>query len=67
MRLVQPPYKIVGDNIVVGGHWYQNLDRHIVRELLARRTKRRMSHWMRQRPYQQNLAFIRAKRKQERE
>ena len=28
MRLVQPPYKVGGDNIVVGGHRYQNLDRH---------------------------------------
>ena len=42
MRLVhvQLPYKIGGDNIAVGGHRYQNLDRHIVRELLARRRRR---------------------------
>jgi len=37
--LVQPPYKIGGDNIVVGGHCCQ-LDLHILQELLARRLRR---------------------------
>jgi len=27
-------FRAVGDNIVVGGHHYQNLHRHILRELL---------------------------------
>jgi len=32
MRMVQSPYTIGGHNIVMGGHCYQNLDRHILRE-----------------------------------
>ena len=42
MRLVQSPYKIGGDNIVMGGHRYQNLEQHILwdLELLARRRRR---------------------------
>jgi len=37
-RLVQPPYKIGGDQIVVNGHRHHNLDRHIL--LNWRRLKR---------------------------
>jgi len=42
MRLVQAPYKIGGDNIVVGSHHCHNLEQHILRdsELLARRRRR---------------------------
>ena len=40
LATVQPPYKIGGDYIVVGGHREQTLDRHIRRELPARRRRR---------------------------
>jgi len=40
MRLVQLPYKIGRDNCVVGGHCYQNLNWHILWELLARKLRR---------------------------
>ena len=39
-RRVQPPYKFGWYNIVVCGHRYQYLDRHIMRELLARMRRR---------------------------
>ena len=42
MHLVKSLYKIGGDNIVVCGHRYQNLEQHILRdlELLVRRRRR---------------------------
>jgi len=53
MRTWQSSYKIIGGSCDAGGHWYQPLDRFILRELLAR-LRWRARLWTRSRGGRQN-------------